>query len=134
MSLRDNYDNVLDLADNVYAAQRKPAAVAAAKVVEEDDTEVDDVAAVGRGRAQRGRRPYRGRGRGQSRGRGQGNPGGTSHQQPQQQQQQQQQQQKSGGGNDLCYVHRKFGSNAYFCDKPSSCPMNNITATPPQTQ
>ena len=125
-SLRDDYETVLDHADEVFASQGGGMVSA----IEEDD----EVAAVGRGGARaghsRGRGGYRGgqRGqrRGQSRGRGygQGARGGQAGQAGQ-----------AGQGNrgrhpdgppeSACRNHWRFGKSAWSCLNTATCPWKD---------
>ena len=133
LSLRDDYEGVLDKADDVWSTL--PGRQAVAAVAEENWSEDDpEVAAFG-ARAQRGQsRGGRG-GRNQGRGgragqRGQGR-GGQGYGQGYGQGRGGYQQQRSGAPPGSCPTHMKFGKNAWKCTS-ETCPWKEFTTTPPQ--
>ena len=145
MSLKENFENVLQKADDAYASLKEPARavnyvaaavqpapLAGAAAAAQPDDQPAEVAAFGR--ARRGGQG-RGQGRGQSRGRGGGQQ--RQGQRPGQQQQQPQQQQAGRGRakrhpdnppENSCKIHWQWGRSAYFCADIDNCPWANVIA------
>ena len=123
MSLKKEYESILQLADDTYATLG--GAVAAVDVQQE-------VAAVGRGRS-------RGRGRFRGRARGGGSRGAT------QGARQNDQGSQGGRANDpadrhadgppenSCRLHWRYGRGAYWCLEPERCPWAQQTTPKPRT-
>ena len=145
---KENFDEIVQLADNIHATQAASAAVQALRVnavqvpaQSLDETQpaipyaTAEVAAVSRGgRGNRGGRWPRNRGgRGGGRGGNQNQSGGQSNGgQPKH---------KGPKHPDLpsgewkgCGMHYKWGRGAHFCSEPSSCPWKNIYAPKPAKQ
>ena len=132
-SLRQNYDVVLQLADDVYASLDAPATarVAATQEAAPAPAGNDEIAAYGRGGQGRGQR---GRSRGRSRGRG----GRGGYQSGGQQQQQQRggatrstgrnpnERHPDGPPENSCKIHWLWGRQAYFCADKENCPWKNF--------
>ena len=38
---------------------------------------------------------------------------------------------RRGGGFSLCKTHSRYGREAFKCDRPGSCPMRDVTKSPP---
>ena len=133
MFSKENFDSIVQLADDIFANTTQPASVSAIRGAAAssplNETQpglqypVPEVAAF---------RNSRGRGRG---GRGRGSRGRG------QPQQQQQPRHRGAKHPDLpagewrgCGMHFKFGKGAYFCSDPSSCPWKDIYASKPAKQ
>ena len=140
---KDNFDEVLQRADDIFQSSSSRsagavAAVAASAAPSLDETQpaipyaAQPVAAVSRGRGGRGR----GRGRG-GRGRGQGSNSNSGNQQsaapssgPKH---------KGTKHPDLppgewkgCSMHFKWGRGSFFCSEPATCPWKNVYTTKPE--
>ena len=109
----ENFDKVLQTADDVFKALNGPlaatsAATPAVAATSTEETPQTDIAAYNRGRGYQGRgrgnsRPYRGgRGYRQSRGAARVHP--------------------DGAPSNACSQHKQYGKQAYFCREPLSCP------------
>ena len=129
-----NFDTVLQEADDIFDSSGHTPAVAAVGAPSLDETQpglsypVAEVAAIrGRGGGSN-RRGGRGRG-----GRGRGNRGGQSGQSQQPAAPSSGPKHKGPKHPDLppgdwsgCGVHYKYGKNAHFCAEPASCPWKNV--------
>ena len=121
----NTFEEVLQLADNIWSSSAPPATVAAVQVEPLDETQPaipyasnPEVAAVQRGGAggrARGRGNRGGRGQGRGRGQGQGGRGkGPKHPD------------LPSGEWYGCSMHRRWGRGAHFCSEPASCPWKDI--------
>ena len=143
---KQNFEQIVQLADDIHASQPGVAARQVA-AVSLDETQpaipygVPEVAAVSRGG--RGGRGGRGRGRGNrgNRGGGQSGGGGQSNGGNQSGGNSQSNQPKHKGTKhpDLpegewrgCSMHFRFGRQAHFCNEPGTCPWKNVFTPKPE--
>ena len=106
----ENFDKVLQIADDVFKALNGPlaatSAVTPAVAATKEETLQTDVAAYTRGREYQGR----GRGRSYRGGRGYGQSRGAARVHP------------DGPPQNACTQHKQYGKQAYYCREPLSCP------------
>ena len=141
---KDNFNEVTQLADDIFAQTHTQPSVNAMKVAEAASTDlnetqpalpyaVGEVNALSRGRGGRGfRGRFRGRGRG-NRGGGNASGGGGQSQSNQSNPQSGPRQYKGTKHPDLppgdwtgCQMHFRWGRQANFCTEPSTCPWRNV--------
>ena len=143
---KDNFNEVLQRADDIFqSSSRAAGAVAAVTVVNPtpslDETQpaipyaAQPVAAVSRGRGGRGGRGNRG---GRGRGRGNSNPNSNNTNQ-QSSSTAAAPKHKGTKHPDLpsgewrgCSMHFRWGRGAFFCSEPATCPWKNVYATKPE--
>ena len=125
---KDNFNEVCQHADDIFASNPKPTVAAITNLNETQPAipyATGEVAAVTRGgrggrgnRGNRGNRGGRG-GRGGSAGAAPPRHKGTKHPD------------LPDGDWKGCQMHFKWGKGAYFCSEPASCPWKNVIATKP---
>ena len=129
----DNFDEVLQLADDIYYANR-PATAGSVSAASLDETQpaipyaTQEVAATNRGRGRGGRG---GRGRGGRGGGGRGAANTTAAQPTQSRYRGPKHPDLPPGPWDGCQMHHRFGKSAHFCTEPLTCKWKDILAPKP---